>query len=312
MSVRMRRLKADYDKLCTVFMQNSKIRIKKTLGNPPEKYQLEYLVTGMEKKLDGKMTLRSNFLVEITLTGSYPRMAPQCKMLTPVFHPNIAPHAICIGDHWAAGEALVNLVVRIAEMFSYQSYNIKSPLNGEAAKWAVENQDRLPLDTFDFNALLNVGEAVGRRADGSAIAGDTCANCGKKGDAAEMKVCVNQHVACSGCMLACPVCASAVCLKCSLVTCAACKESVCAKCSYRCGSCGQTACHRHAGPCSFCKQVRCQDCLVDCSKCGQKACVEHVKKVRYSDGREDYACAACVQQAAAARRATDALPRPGP
>lgn len=31
-------------------------------------------------------------------------------------------------------------------MLAYQSYNVKSPLNGEAARWVADNQDRLPLD----------------------------------------------------------------------------------------------------------------------------------------------------------------------
>ena len=67
-------------------------------------------------------------------------------MLTPVFHPNIAPHAICIGDHWSAGESLASMVARIGEMIAYQSYNTKSPLNGEAARWVEQNEAHLPLD----------------------------------------------------------------------------------------------------------------------------------------------------------------------
>jgi predicted Zn finger-like uncharacterized protein len=72
-------------------------------------------------------------------------------MLTPVFHPNIAPHAICIGDHWSAGESLSSLVTRIGEMLAYQSYNTKSPLNGEAAKWVDQNVERLPLDPVNMH-----------------------------------------------------------------------------------------------------------------------------------------------------------------
>jgi predicted Zn finger-like uncharacterized protein len=67
-------------------------------------------------------------------------------MLSPVFHPNIAPHAICVGDHWGAGESLESLIIRIGEMLAYQSYNAKSPLNGEAARWVEENKHRMPLD----------------------------------------------------------------------------------------------------------------------------------------------------------------------
>lgn len=63
-----------------------------------------------------------------------------------MFHPNIAPHAICVGDHWSPGESLESLVCRIGEMLAYQSYNVKSPLNGEAARWVAEHEDELPLD----------------------------------------------------------------------------------------------------------------------------------------------------------------------
>ena len=59
---------------------------------------------------------------------------------------NIAPHAICIGDHWNAGEPLWSMVMRIGEMLAFQSYNTKSPLNGEAARWVDKNVDKLPLD----------------------------------------------------------------------------------------------------------------------------------------------------------------------
>ena len=298
MSVRLRRLKADYEKLCSIFTQKSRIRIKKTLGDPPEKYQLEYLVTGLEKNLDGHMHARSNFIVEITLTGSYPRMAPQCKMLTPVFHPNIAPHAICIGDHWAAGEALANLVVRIGEMLSFQSYNLKSPLNGEAAKWVEENKDKLPLDTFDFTSLLTVGEATGRTADGVLVAGGVCANCGKKGEPGEMQACANHHVACSNCVLECPICKAVVCLKCSLATCANCRQTVCPNCSYKCASCSQTVCSAHRGECWICKHGRCTDCLVDCESCGHFSCLDHIKKRPAADGTMHYICDGCVAKPA--------------
>ncbi|HEY3319303.1 MAG TPA: ubiquitin-conjugating enzyme E2 [Planctomycetota bacterium] len=294
MSVRLRRLKADYEKLCTLFTQKSRIRIKKTLGDPPDRYQLEYLVTGLEKKLNGELQARNNFLVEITLTGAYPRLAPQCRMLTPVYHPNIAPHAVCIGDHWAAGEPLPNLVVRIAEMISYQSYNVKSPLNGDAAEWVERNKDKLPLDTFDFTSLLSIGEATGRSPDGGSIAGARCANCGIPTDQAELKVCANNHVACSNCMLECASCHASICLKCMLVTCTICKQTVCQRCSFRCGSCTHLVCARHHDRCGVCGNGRCHECLVDCHTCGGHACMEHIHKVKADDGVTKYTCTHCV------------------
>ncbi len=114
-------------------------------GTPPEKYQVEFQLRSLRQ--DGEQfTFIDRHLVEIFLPRDYPRMAPQCRMLTPVFHPNIAPHAICIGDHWNAGEPLWSMVMRIGEMLAFQSYNTKSPLNGEAARWVDKNVDKLPLD----------------------------------------------------------------------------------------------------------------------------------------------------------------------
>jgi ubiquitin-protein ligase len=75
-------------------------------------------------------------------------------MTTPVFHPNIDPQKICIGDHWSAGQSLGELIVRIGEMICYQSYNVKSPLNGEAAAWAQANLEQLPLDHADMTGGL--------------------------------------------------------------------------------------------------------------------------------------------------------------
>jgi hypothetical protein len=93
-------------------------------------------------------------------------------MLTPIFHPNIAPHAICIGDHWSPGEPLWSIVARIGEMIAYQSYNTKSPLNGEAARWVDQHVDELPLDPVSM--MPDDAEAPTSGADvkagGSAVA----------------------------------------------------------------------------------------------------------------------------------------------
>jgi hypothetical protein len=116
---------------------------------------LEYRIKSL-RQVDDRMTVVKTHLVEIMLPRNYLRTPPQCRMLSPVFHPNIAPHAICVGDHWSAGEPLWSIVARIGEMLAYQSYNTKSPLNGEAAKWVANNVDRLPLDSV--NMLVDESE----------------------------------------------------------------------------------------------------------------------------------------------------------
>ncbi len=148
-TVRLRRLQADYEKLRTFLCRQPRIRLIQVQGTPPERYQLEFQIRGL-REVDGQLQAVANHIVEIALPLNYPRLPPQCRMLTPVFHPNIAPHAICIGDHWNAGEPLWSMVARIGEMITYQSYNTKSPLNGEAARWVQSHLSELPLDKTNF------------------------------------------------------------------------------------------------------------------------------------------------------------------
>ncbi len=148
-TVRLRRLVADCENLRQYVRRHPRVRLIQSDGDPPERYQLEYRIRGL-RKAGGELQEVDSHVVEVKLPLGYPRTPPQCRMLTPVFHPNIAPHAICVGDHWSAGESLQSIVARIGEMLAYQSYNVKSPLNGEAARWVEEHQDRVPLDSVSL------------------------------------------------------------------------------------------------------------------------------------------------------------------
>ena len=149
--VRLRRLQADFAKLQDYVRRHPRVQLVQHEGEPPERYQLRYCIRSLRQR-DGELVEVADHLVEIFLPLGYPRTPPQCRMLTPIFHPNIAPHAICIGDHWSAGETLQSIVSRIGEMIAYQSYNTKSPLNGEAARWVDQNLERLPLDVVSMDA----------------------------------------------------------------------------------------------------------------------------------------------------------------
>ena len=144
-NVRLRRLQADHQNLVEYIRRHPRLRLIQTAGDPPEQYQIEYRIKSLRQVGENLQPTKSH-IVEISLPRNYPRTPPQCRMLTPVFHPNIAPHAICVGDHWSAGEPLKSIVARIGEMLAYQSYNVKSPLNGEAARWVEQHLDELPLD----------------------------------------------------------------------------------------------------------------------------------------------------------------------
>jgi len=124
------------------------IQISGTAGIPPEIYRVTYHVKGLYVGAEGRILERSVHTLEINLSLGYPRRAPQCRMLAPVFHPNFDDSTVCIGDFWAAAEGLDDLVIRIGRMIAYQEYNTRSPLNGLAAKWAVQNAHLLPIDNL--------------------------------------------------------------------------------------------------------------------------------------------------------------------
>jgi ubiquitin-protein ligase/DNA-directed RNA polymerase subunit RPC12/RpoP len=149
-SVRSRRLIADLKQMREAFGDGPLIRILETEGEPAEIYKIEFNIRGIETLKRKSPVYREQHIAEIRMLRDYPRMAPACRMLTPIFHPNIDEASICVGDHWVAGERLTDLAVRIGQMIAYQTYNIKSPLNGEAAMWADLNPTALPIDSRDL------------------------------------------------------------------------------------------------------------------------------------------------------------------
>ena len=145
-SPRIRRLKADHERINARFQDWPLIRVESAEGLPPEKYVITYNIRGLYATPGGEIRERHQHTLEINLTLGYPRRQPQCKLLTPIFHPNITNAEVCTGDFYAASEGLDDLVIRIGRMIAYQDYNVKSPLNGLAAKWVEKNNARMPVD----------------------------------------------------------------------------------------------------------------------------------------------------------------------
>lgn len=151
MDPRIRRLQSDQRQMAAEYQNHPRISIIDTEGTPPEKYVLQYRLTGLIPDDGGTFRKGDTHRMELFLPLEYPRRPPFCRMLTPVFHPNIDPQKICIGDHWSAGQRITDLIRRIGEMITFQSYNVKSPLNAKAASWAEQNPDALPLETVDLS-----------------------------------------------------------------------------------------------------------------------------------------------------------------
>lgn len=156
MSPRQRRLISDFKKMKEEFSNHPNINFEfEGEFLPPERYYITFKnvkglrLAGNGTKEKKELEIISEHKFEIYLHSDYPRLKPQSYMISEIFHPNFrmaSPHDICIGDYWASGETLVDIVYQIGEMITYQSYNVTSPLNGIAAKWAKENLSLFPID----------------------------------------------------------------------------------------------------------------------------------------------------------------------
>ena len=161
MTPRERRIQADFEKLLKEFSGHPYIKVQyDNLYMPPERYLITYEnVKGIKLSKDStpkNKVIEYIFIhkAEIYLHNDYPKYKPQCFMKTDIFHPNFRmsePHDICIGDYWAPGESITDIIYLIGEMIMYQNYNVNSPLNGIAAKWAKENIQLFPISDFNLH-----------------------------------------------------------------------------------------------------------------------------------------------------------------
>ncbi len=148
---RVRRLMVEAQQMREAFADFPAVTVTPDPGDAPDRYRVDFAVAGLAPPTRGDRPVpHDRFAVEIVLPADFPRLPPVVKMRSAVFHPNIDETTVCVGDHWTAGERLADLVVRVAEMLAYQAYNIRSPLNGEAAMWADLNADKLPTDPRDL------------------------------------------------------------------------------------------------------------------------------------------------------------------
>ncbi|MGE5398683.1 MAG: ubiquitin-conjugating enzyme E2 [Chitinophagales bacterium] len=150
MNARMRRLKADYERIQNEFSLHPHIKAEPIDGKPPCRYLVTYYLKGLRWDKRIQRPVETDFhQAEIYLHLEYPRLKPQCIMKTEIFHPNFGDW-ICVGDYWAAGETLASIIIQIGQMIQYQIYNPRSPVNPQAAKWARENENLLPIGLINL------------------------------------------------------------------------------------------------------------------------------------------------------------------
>ena len=149
MNPRMKRLENDYRDLRTIFDADPLVEIIAIGPVPSEKYRIVYKVPSLRLDSKGQPIRVDATVVEIELPQGYPKLPPVARTIAGdvVFHPNFNSTKICLADHWAAATQLVDLVREIGEMLQWEKFNIRSPLNAQAAQWSQEHKNEIPLAT---------------------------------------------------------------------------------------------------------------------------------------------------------------------
>ena len=151
--MRIKRLYADWEAMKVLAERTACFDIAWNGHVPPEAYQVTFHCRGLFRAPGASQpSISSVHQAAIFLHVTYPRQQPRITWKTEIFHPNILSASrnggVCIGS-WTPAETLPDLCVRLAEMIMYQSYNPHDPLDLEAAAWAVQHADALPVDTRD-------------------------------------------------------------------------------------------------------------------------------------------------------------------
>ena len=147
-NVRLRRLQNDHSELQKLPRLTADRVQFTTEGDPPTRYIVTYKVKGLVGREPDKLREQTRFDVEFQLTDEYPRMAPVVTARQKVWHPNFwRNQKVCIdAEHFAAGQSLTDLVIRVGEMIQYQVINLGDPANRDAAEWAAKNEHLFPID----------------------------------------------------------------------------------------------------------------------------------------------------------------------
>ena len=228
-SQRLKRLKNDHERLVKELEGNDFIKIVETTGDPPNQYTIGYHIRGVAFDPSAEqVSYPAYHEVKIILLTEYPTSPPYCKANTEIFHPNMSTSDVRIGGEsaWSASKSLLDVVKQLACMISYQDYDLNSPLNKKAAKWAKTNEADLPLDSTDFFAQSPPEPDL--QPDVDASEKTFCSYCL---DPDPKNRCSNDHPTCEDCFSTCRHCDNITCLACTDNACGKCRDKVEAACS---------------------------------------------------------------------------------
>ena len=127
------------------FENNPRIDVITTGTGSTEEYEVTYKMRGLTTNENDEVQESHKHIVQITIPFGFPLFPPSCKPLTPVFHPDFDPGAICLGDFWDQDRTCSELVEFIGKMITGEVYSRENAFNEKAAVWYIAHADQFPL-----------------------------------------------------------------------------------------------------------------------------------------------------------------------
>ena len=139
-----------YAQIREEFRSNSLISVSPLQGDPPDKYQVTYHITGKSRDMAGEVIDTSEQVIEIVIPFGFPHFPPNCRPVSDIFHPDFDPGAIRISDFWTQESTLPELIVKIGKMINGEIFSTVDPFNAEAAGWYEKNRNLFPITSLDW------------------------------------------------------------------------------------------------------------------------------------------------------------------
>ena len=131
--------------LKTSFAEHSYIQVENVAAGSTEEYEVTFNVRGLTINDESEIQESQSHVIHITIPFGFPLFPPSCKPLTPIFHPDFDPGAICLGDFWDQDRTCTELIEFLAKMISGHTYSKENAFNEKAADWYVKHANQFPL-----------------------------------------------------------------------------------------------------------------------------------------------------------------------
>ena len=149
---REERLRSDYE-LLKALRQHSSIFTFEATGTPPDRYTLSFRGTGLSRSRAARTGVEKIELhnIDLRLPYAYPRLPPDLRWVTPIFHPNVSfsgfIHLRDVGIPWDSAITLDAVCERLWDVSRMAYVNLDKATNYSAKSWLEEQTDiQLPVD----------------------------------------------------------------------------------------------------------------------------------------------------------------------